>query len=225
MLFRDRTEAGRQLAIHVAALGIGDVVVFALPRGGVPVAYEVARALRAPLDVVVVRKLVSPTQEGVSLGAVAEGGRGYVHPAAIMQEPASGAELQAIAEAEMHEVERSVGLWRGVWPPYPVEGKVALIVDEGVVTGDQARAAMLSLRARHPASVVLAVPVAATAALESLSGDIDAFICLHAFRSLLPLEEVYARSATPTDDEIVSFLQRAQAWSPSAVVSDAHPSA
>src|SRR5688500_7184685 len=121
MSFRDRTDAGRQLADHVVRLRLTDAAVSAWPRGGLPVAFEVAQALEAPLEIVVVRKLRSPVDADVSIGAVTEGGLGYVHPLRAVACGASPEEIEAIAEFEMREVERHVELWRGAWPPYPAD--------------------------------------------------------------------------------------------------------
>jgi putative phosphoribosyl transferase len=171
-MFRDRTDAGRQLAEHIAMLHLSDAVVLALPSGGVPIAFEIAHALRAPLDVLVVRKLDSPWQPGISFGAIAEGGLGYVDPRIVLQAGVSRPEIEAVAESELQEVRRRVELWRGAWPPYPVENKVAVVVDDGVLTGSKVRAAIVALRLRHAGSILLVVPMTT---LEDLRGDV---ICM-----------------------------------------------
>ncbi|GAA1621433.1 phosphoribosyltransferase family protein [Georgenia ruanii] len=200
--FANRVAAGRQLAQELAAAGLGDVVVTALPRGGVPVAAEVAAALGAPLDVVVVRKLGVPWQPEVAMGAVGEGGAIVLNPhieARVRREA-----LEAVTARERAEVERRVAAWRGE-AGTDVRDRTAVLVDDGVATGATARAAVAVLRARGARRVVLAVPVAAGDALEMLAPLVDDVVCL-----LVP-EELYAVGAWYDDfrqvgDDVVRRL-------------------
>jgi putative phosphoribosyl transferase len=163
MRFRDRIDAGRLLAARLAHLEHGDPVVLALPRGGVPVGHEIARALRAPLEVIMVRKLGVPAQPELALGAVVDGESPevVVNPDIAHELGLGEAELWAAAKAQLAEIERRRQLYRGDHERVRIEGRTAVVADDGVATGASMRAALRAIRRWRPARLVLAVPVAA----------------------------------------------------------------
>lgn len=212
MTFRDRSDAGRQLASRLLGLRGEKVVIMALTPGGVPVAFEVAQALSAPLDVVVVRKLGAPSQPELGIGAIAEGGVRYVAPSAVAEVGASDEDVDAVTERERREIDRRVQVWRGAWPPLPIAGENAIVIDDAIVTGGTMRAALRALRARRPRSVILAVPVAPLSTLNDLSEDVDAILCLEPQAFRRPVGEAY-EDFTPVEDyEVAALLERAQRW-------------
>jgi putative phosphoribosyl transferase len=177
-LFHDRREAGRRLAGQLTEYaGRSDVVVVALPRGGVPVGFEVARALGARLDVFVVRKVGFPGREELAIGAVASGGVRVVNDEAVRQYGVpEEAVAQAVDRAELEVREREAEL-RGDRPPQPLAGRTAIVVDDGLATGMTMRAALLALRERRVAELVVAVPVAPAAVCRGLVGLADLVVC------------------------------------------------
>jgi predicted phosphoribosyltransferase len=181
--FRDRHEAGRRLAERLAPLAHrSDVLVLALPRGGVPVAYEVARALGAPLDVLVVRKLGLPGQEELAMGAIASAGPAGVvrvlNPDVLEAVPGAAADLDRVTAAERQELARRERAYRGERPRPDVRGKTVVIVDDGLATGATMRAAVLALRRLAPAHLVVAVPVGAAESCAALRQTADACVCV-----------------------------------------------
>src|SRR2546425_9501775 len=170
--FRDRTEAGRLLATHLGAYaGRPDVLVLALPRGGVPVAYEVARALGAPLDVFLVRKLGVPGQEELAMGAIATGGVRVLNDEVVAALHTPQATIEAVAAQEAQELARREQLYRGARPAPQVRGRTVLVVDDGLATGATMRAAVAALRQQQPGRLVVAVPAAAAATGEEGGGE------------------------------------------------------
>src|SRR5438309_7594922 len=174
MLFRDRTEAGRQLAARLAAyVGRKDVLVLALPRGGVPVAFEVAKALHAPLDIFLVRKLGVPGHEELAMGAIATGGVRVLNNDTVDYLGIPATVIDSITAIELRELERREIAYRGNRPEPDVRGKTVILVDDGLATGSTMRAATEALRQQQPARIVVAVPVSApqTCAEYRLGGD------------------------------------------------------
>ena len=179
MNFRDRRHAGTLLAQaldHYA--GREDVVVLALPRGGVPVAFEVALALRAPLDVFLVRKLGVPGQEELAMGAIASGGVRVLNDDIVHSLRDGMAHVEAVAARERQELARRERVYRGDRPQPDFDGRVAIVVDDGLATGATMRAAVKALRAHHPARVVVAVPVGAPEACALLRREADEVVCV-----------------------------------------------
>ena len=216
-LFRDRADAGRQLAAKLTAYaGRQDVLVLALPRGGVPVAAEVARRLGAPLDVYLVRKLGVPGHEELALGAIASGGtivlnddivRGLAIPASV---------IDALVRQERHELERRERVYRGDRPIPNVTGRVVILIDDGLATGATMRAAVEALRARHPARLVVAVPVGAPetcAALESLADEVACAVTPEPFYAVGLWYDDFDQT---TDAEVGMLLDQAAARTPQA---------
>ena len=223
MSFLDRSDAGRRLANRMLHLRGEDVVVLALPRGGVPVAAEVARALGAPLDVIVVRKLGVPVQPELGMGAIGEGDVRIINPEVVAIAHVTDAEIAAVERRERAELDRRARRFRGDRPRTPLAGRTAVIIDDGIATGSTARAACQVARAQGAARVVLAVPVAPPSACAALAADADEVICLETPAHFLAIGEWYQDFSQTGDREVVSLLQRAAAdRSPAGA---AHPAA
>jgi putative phosphoribosyl transferase len=209
--FTDRTDAGRRLARLLHAWRGERAVVLGLPRGGVPVAWEVARTLDLPLDVVVVRKLGAPGNPELGMGAIAEGGERYLDPSVIRSVGASAAEVEAITARERAELHRRVERFRGGRPPLPLSGMAALVVDDGVATGGTAIAALRAVRARAPSRVVLAVPVAPHRSLVALRDEADDVVCVDPVDVLWAVGAYYDDFAQVDDDAVTDILALARA--------------
>jgi putative phosphoribosyl transferase len=208
MRFVDRSDAGRRLAQALAAMEIDDPVVLALPRGGVPVAVEVARALDAPLDLLLVRKIGAPGQRELAVAALAEGAGGPVLDAETMAcTGAPRAYVEREAERERAEIARRRTAYLGDRAPLSVEGKTAVVVDDGIATGTTVRAALQALRARHPARVVLAVPVAAPSALSEIGPLVDDLVCLSQPPAFYAVGAHYDDFMQVSDDEVIAALR------------------
>jgi putative phosphoribosyl transferase len=210
MPFLDRIDAGRRLAAALLKLRGQDVVVLGLPRGGVPVAAEVARALHAPLDVVVVRKLGVPVQPELGMGAIGEDGVRVVNPDVVQMAQVTAAEIAAVEDRERRELRRRALRFRGDRLPAPVAGRTAIIIDDGIATGSTARAACQVTRARGATRVVLAVPVAPASAGAALAGDADEVICLETPEFFNAIGEWYDDFSQTSDEEVVGLLRRSQ---------------
>jgi putative phosphoribosyl transferase len=211
MRFRDRSDAGRQLARRLLPLRGEDVVVLGLPRGGVAVAAEVARALHAPLDVILVRKLGVPSQPELGMGAIGEGDARVINTDVVRYAQVSEADMRAVEQRERAELERRIKRFRGDAPPEPLAGRTAVLVDDGIATGSTARAASQVARAQGAARVVLAVPVAPPSAGTTLAGDIDELVCLETPERFLAIGEWYDDFSQTRDEEVVSLLRTARA--------------
>jgi uncharacterized protein (TIGR00369 family) len=211
MRFRNRSDAGRRLATRLQFLRGEDVVVLALPRGGVPVAAEVARALRAPLDVILVRKLGVPAQPELGLGAIGESGARVINPDVVRYAHVSEEQIAQVEAKERAELQRRAQRFRGNAPHEPLAGRTAIIVDDGIATGSTARAACQVARALGAAVVLLAVPVAPPSADRALRGDADEVICLETPDRFLAIGEWYEDFAQTSDEEVVALLRAARA--------------
>ena len=211
MRFRDRSDAGRRLASRLQFLRGEDVVVLGLPRGGVPVAAEVARTLRAPLDVILVRKLGVPAQPELGLGAIGESGARVINPEVVRYAHVSEEQIAQVEAKERAELQRRAQRFRGDAPHVPLAGRTAMIVDDGIATGSTARAACQVARALGAAAVVLAVPVAPPSADRALRGDADEVICLEMPDRFLAIGEWYEDFAQTSDEEVVALLRAAHA--------------
>jgi putative phosphoribosyl transferase len=226
-LFGDRRDAGRRLARALGHLRGFDVVVVGLPRGGVPVADEVARALDAPLDVVLVRKLGAPFQREYAIGAIGEDGALFVNERALALLDLSRDELMRIALRERVELERLSGLYRGEREPLPVEGRTVILVDDGIATGLSARAAARAVRARGARRIVLAVPVAPPDQRDRFMGVVDEFVCLEQPEGFVAVGAYYEEFGATSDEEVEACLRHArelmQALDDSAVGDDPPP--
>lgn len=208
MIFKNRSDAGQRLAIALARYAPEHPLVLALPRGGVPVAYEVARALDAPLDVFIARKLGAPLQPEFAIGAVAEGGVVIVDPTA----DEVGLDAQRLARAiarEQAEIATRVERFRGGRPLGEVRGRMVIVIDDGIATGATARASLRALRAMGPARLVLAVPVAAADSVATLRGEVDELVCLEAPVDFAAVGYWYEDFEQVSDDEVIALLRRA----------------
>jgi putative phosphoribosyl transferase len=210
--FRDRPHAGRVLGAELAGLaGRDDVVVLGLPRGGVPVAREVARALKAPLDVFVVRKLGVPGHEEYAMGAIASGGVRVLNPEAVHGLAIPEAVIERVAAAELLELERRERAYRGARPPVAVKGRVAVIVDDGLATGTSMRAAVAALRKLEPARIVVAVPVGAPETCALLQREADQVVCPLMPPDFRAVGLWYEEFDQTTDAEVQAALEAPQA--------------
>ena len=207
MRFRNRSDAGRRLASRLQFLSGEDVVVLGLPRGGVPVAAAVARALGAPLDVILVRKLGVPAQPELGLGAIGESGARVINPEVVRYAHVSEEQIAQVEAKERAELQRRAQRFRGDAPHVPLAGRTAIIVDDGIATGSTARAACQVARALGAAAVVLAVPVAPPSADRTLRGDADEVICLEMPDRFLAIGEWYEDFAQTSDEEVVALLR------------------
>jgi putative phosphoribosyl transferase len=221
-MFRDRRDAGRQLAQSLRRYRGPDTIVLGLPRGGVPVAAEVAAALGAPLDVIVVRKLGVPYQPELAMGAVGEGEVMVVNDEVVRHLHMSEAELSTVAAREREVVSERARRFRPDHPALSLEGKVAVIVDDGIATGSTAHAACGVARAAGAAVVVLAVPVAPADCAPEHWPEVDEFVCLQRPHRFYAVGQFYDDFGQTTDDEVVALLKLAAA---SAALEPAAPEA
>ncbi|MDP2342430.1 MAG: phosphoribosyltransferase family protein [Deltaproteobacteria bacterium] len=205
MLFRDRTHAGQLLACHLQPFADrADVVVLALPRGGVPVAFEVANALHLPLDVIVARKLGLPGQPEYAMGAIA-GDVVILNQEVVDALDLDAGDIATIARRESAEIERRTRLYR-VRPALELAGKTVLVVDDGLATGNTMRAAVAAIRKQKPARVVVVVPVAAAPTCESMRSIADDVVCLRTPAPFRAVGQWYADFSQVSDDEVRRLL-------------------
>ncbi len=207
-LFRDRAEAGRKLAAALTEFKGGDLIVLGIPRGGVVVADEVAKALGAPLDIVVTRKIEAPGEPEYALGAVTQEGDVIVDRQAAESLGASQEYLDAQVKKKREEVNARMKKFRGDAPYPDLEGKVVVIVDDGIATGSSVGAAVMSVRKRRPKEIVVAVPVAPRDAVETLTGDGNRVVCLETPGPFLAIGEFYGVFDQVEDEEVKRVLDR-----------------
>lgn len=222
--FLDRQDAGRQLAAKLLERPAWlDTTVLALPRGGVPVAHEVAYALRAPLDVFLVRKLGVPGHEEVAMGAIASGGVRVLNEDLVRRAGISERAIAAVEEREQAELARRERAYREGRTPAPVEGRTVLLIDDGVATGATLRAGLQALRSLSPARVVVAVPVAPPEACHALQSLADEVICLLTPPDFMAVGQFYQDFHQTTDDEVRDLLMRAAPFQIGTVHPDPSP--
>ena len=210
MIYRDRTEAGRRLAAQLTDYANRpDVLVLALPRGGVPVAYEVAKALRAPLDIFLVRKLGVPGHEELAMGAIATGGVRVLNEDVMRYISISDAAIDAVAAKEQRELERREQLYRGDRPAPDVKGQTVILVDDGLATGSTMRAAAAALRQQQPARIVVAVPVSAVQTCDEYRMGVDEIVCAVTPEPFHAVGMWYEDFSQTTDEEVRELLARA----------------
>src|SRR5262249_2945829 len=209
-LFRNRSEAGRALAKRLANLaGQDELLVLALPRGGVPVAFEVARVLAAPLDVFVVRKLGVPGHEELAMGAIASGGAWVLNENLIRMLGISDRRLESVAAEERRELDRRERAYRDDLPFPEVSDQTVILVDDGIATGSTMLAAVAVLRKRQPVRIIVAVPVAAASTINALAREVDECICLFEPDPFYAVGVWYADFSATTDDDVCELLKRA----------------
>ncbi len=207
--FRDRTDAGRQLADELLHYGgRSDIIVLALPRGGVPVAAEVARCLRLPLDVFIVRKLGVPGHEELAMGAIASAGVRVLNRDVLDAINAPEEILEAVTAVEREELQRREQDYRGDRPPPDVYGRTVILIDDGLATGATMRAAVAALRQKGAAKIVVAVPVGAASTCSELAAEVDQAICLIASDTFVGVGQYYEDFSQTSDDEVRELLAR-----------------
>lgn len=212
MLFEDRAEAGKWLAERLQAYARRpDVVVLGLPRGGVPVAFEVARALEAPLDVFLVRKLGLPGHEELAMGAIASGGVRVVNDDVVQAMSVPARVIDDVAAREERELERREKAYRGARPLPDLGGKTVIVVDDGLATGSTMKAAAAALRRLGPARVVVAVPVAAADSCAQVGREVDELVCAPTPEPFLAVGRWYRDFSETSDDEVRALLEAAEA--------------
>lgn len=216
-MFRDRKEAGERLAAELGRMfeakpDLAPPIVLALPRGGVPVAFEIARRLGAPLDLVLVRKIGTPMQPELAAGAVVDGEDPVLvlNDEVVAQAGISEAELEAAKRRELAEIERRRGGYLGGRAPLPVAGRTAIVVDDGIATGATMRAAIRALRRRDPDCLVMAVPVAARDSIADLGGEVDKVVCLETPSWFWAVGAHYQDFRQTTDEEVTHLLAEAE---------------
>lgn len=206
--FQDRTAAGQALAAHLRAYaGRQDVVVLGLPRGGIPVAYEVARTLRVDFDVLIVRKLGVPGYPEFAMGAIASGGARYLNQDLMQQIGISAHSVAEVLERERAELQRREALYRGTRPPLDLRGRQVIVVDDGMATGASMRVAVESLRSATPARIVVAVPVAPADAAQRFAGIADDFVSVLSPADFRAVGQFYVHFGQTSDDEVRALLQ------------------
>jgi predicted phosphoribosyltransferase len=215
MIFRDRAHAGRQLAAHLSKYAKRpDVLVLALPRGGAPVGYEVAKALYAPLDVFVVRKLGVPGHEELAMGAIASGGVRVLNQEVVQGARIPRDVIERVAEGEARELERRERAYRGNRPPLDPSGKIVILVDDGLATGSTMRAAIRALRQMNPSRIVVGVPIASPQTCNELQDEADEVVCVATPEPFYAVGIWYQDFSQTSDDEVRALLQAAEQWQP-----------
>ncbi len=210
MIFANRTEAGQALAARLRKYANrDDVVVLGAPRGGVPVAFEVATELRVPLDVFVLRKLGVPGREELAFGAIASGGVRILDRDIVEGLGITGLDIERITRAEQREMERREQTYRGERPPLDVSGLTVILVDDGIATGSSVRAAIRALRQMKPARIVIAVPVAPASTCNRLQSEADELVCLEMPEPFYGVGQFYRDFSQVSDEEVKELLDTA----------------
>jgi len=207
MIFADRIEAGRSLAWRLDKYaGRDDVIVLGVPRGGVPVASEVAKVLHAPLDVFLLRKLGVPGQEELAFGAIASGGVRVLDRQTVRALAISDSDIAAITAREQKELQRREQLYRGSRPALSAAGKIVILVDDGIATGASMLAGIRALRQLHPAKIVIAVPVAPSATCKRMANEVDELVCVAAPDPFYAVGRFYDDFSQVEDEQVIELL-------------------
>ena len=218
-IFQDRIEAGQLLAEKlVPYANQPDVIVLGLPRGGVPVAFEVAKALRAPLDVFVVRKLGTPGRRELAMGAIASGGVRVLNEEVVRGLGIPMEMVNAVTEEEQRELKRRELAYRGSYSEPEVRGKTVILIDDGIATGSTMRAAVRALAARHPARLIVAVPTVAGSTYSELRPEVDELVALMTPEQFDGVGKWYKDFSQTSDAEVTDLLERARWWTASPTI-------
>lgn len=210
MIFKDRKHAGEALAAKlIAYANRSDVLVLGLPRGGVPVAFEVAKALNAPLDIFAVRKLGLPGYEELAMGAIASGGARVLNDEVVRSREISPDAIETVALKEQQELERRERLYRDSRPFPDVRGRTVILVDDGLATGATMRAAVVALQQLQPASIVVAAPISAPETCSELSQEVSEIVCAETPSPFMSVGLWYENFSQTTDDEVCELLAKA----------------
>jgi putative phosphoribosyl transferase len=209
MFFRDRSEAGQRLGAQLNEFANRDGLVLALPRGGVPVGFEVAQSLNAPLDVIVVRKLGMPGRKEVAMGAIASGGVRVLNWRVVRALALSPQQIDVLARKESHELQRREHEYCGNRRRMEVAGRIVILVDDGLATGLTMRAAVAALRHEKPQQIIVAVPVAAPSACAEIEKVADRVVCLYTPLGFLSVSQWYQNFSQTSDEEVRELLDRA----------------
>ena len=206
--FHDRKEAGKLLAAKLTAYANKqDVIVLALPRGGVPVGFEIAQALHVPLDVIVVRKLGVPGQEELAMGAIATGGVRILNNDVVQFLDIPNELIDKIAVNEQHELERRELLYRGDRPAYDISGRTVILVDDGIATGATMHAAVAAIKQRQPSRIIIAVPTAAPSTCDEFAVEVDELVCVIRPEPFIAVSYWYRQFSQTSDDEVRRLLE------------------
>lgn len=205
-IYADRHDAGRALAPELKRLALSEPLVLGLPRGGVPVAFEIAKALGAQLDILVVRKLGAPSQPELAIGAIASGGIRFLNDRIIEALGVSESALEEVESYERNELERRELMYRGDRPRPDLAGRDVILVDDGIATGATMLAAVDAVRSRDPATVIVAVPTASAASLRKLEAAADKVVCLDAPPDFYAVGQFYVDFSQTTDAEVAGLL-------------------
>jgi len=210
MIFGNRQEAGRRLASRLKKYANReDVIVLGVPRGGVPVAFEVATTLNLPLDIFVLRKLGVPGREELAFGAIGSGGVRVLNASVVEQLGISDLDIALVTRAEREELERRERLYRGSRPPLDVHGRTVILVDDGIATGSSLRAAIQALRQMKPAAIVIAAPVAPSDTCDRLRHEVDELVCMEMPEPFYGVGQFYHDFSQVSDEEVNELLDSA----------------
>jgi predicted phosphoribosyltransferase len=210
MIFQNRAEAGQQLASHLGKYANReDVIVLGVPRGGVPIAFEVARTLNLPLDIFVLRKLGLPGHEEVAFGAIGSGGVRVLDRQIVESAGLSQLVIEFVTRAERAELARREQIYRGGRPPLDVRGKTVILVDDGIATGSSLRAGVHAVRQMQPAAIVIAVPVAPRSTVNRLRREVDDLVCVEPAERFYGVGQFYRDFSQVSDDEVNALLASA----------------
>ena len=210
MIFANRTSAGKELALHLRRYANReDVIVLGAPRGGIPVAFEVATELGAPLDVFVLRKLGVPDREEFAFGAIASGGVRIIDRNTVESLGITGLDIERVTRAEKQELERRERAYRGGRPPLDVRGLTVILIDDGIATGSSMRAAIRALRQLKPGRIVLAVPVAPASTCGQLRFEADELVCIETPEPFYGVGQFYGDFSQVSDREVKELLENA----------------
>ena len=210
MIFRNRQQAGQLLASRLEKYANReDVIVLGVPRGGVPIAFEVAQALNLPLDIFVLRKLGVPGHEDLAFGAIGSGGVRVLNPNTVEQFRISDVDIAAVTRAEWQELKRREEMYRGDRSPLEVRGRTVILVDDGIATGSSLRAAIHALRPMKPAAIVIGTPVAPPSTVRRLQHEVDELVCVEMPEPFYGVGQFYANFSQVSDEEVNELLERA----------------